>query len=101
MQKLIRDAYTFIEQTARILTKIKNEPLEIALLGKGIERVLDFLFRRLVEARDVHVPDSGANQEVKIHAVTRNLVANHGEVERLVCAFAKDGDVDGSPLRTF
>src|SRR6185369_4161089 len=100
MQELIGDAYAFVEQAARILPKIENQSFDFALLGKGIERVLYLFFRGLVETRDVHVSDAGANQEVEIHAVTRNLVANDAEFERLFGAFAKNGDVYSGPFGT-
>ncbi len=97
MQKLVSHAHAFVEQAARILPQIENQSLQVAHL---IERIRDFMFRRLVESGDVHIADSRLDQEVQVDAVTRNLVAHHRELERLVRAFTQNRDVDSSALGT-
>ena len=92
VQEFVGYAHTFIEQAAGILAQVEDQALQIAHL---IERVGDFFFRGLVEAGDVHIADAGPDQEVQIDAVARNFVAHHGELQRLVRAFAQNGDVDG------
>src|ERR1035437_6190422 len=52
-----------------------------------------------LETGDVHVADAGLDHEVQVHAVARNLVADHGEFERMVGAFAQHGDADGGAFR--
>src|SRR5436309_9074428 len=97
-QKLVGNSYTFIEQTAGILAKIENKPLQIAHL---IQRIRNFMLRGLVETSDVHIANARPNQEMQINAVARNFVANHRELERFIRAFAQDGDVNRGPFRSF
>ena len=68
-------------------------------MRKAVERTLHFLFRGLVELRNVHVANAGTNEEVKIDAVARNLIANHRKLERLFCSFTQHRDVDSCALR--
>src|SRR5437660_1749295 len=97
-QELIGNSYTFIKQPAGILTKIENKTLQIAHL---IQRIRNFMLRRLVETSDVHVANARPNQEVQVNAVAGNFVANHRELERFIRAFAQDGDVNRGPFRPF
>src|ERR1700694_5167309 len=96
-QELVGHANAFVKQAAGILSKIEYQTFEIPHL---IEGVGDFFFSGLVEATDVHVPDPRLDHEVQINAVPRNLVANHGELERLIGTFAQDGDVDRRTFRS-
>src|SRR2546429_1793094 len=95
-QELIGNSYTFIKQPTGILTKIENKPLQIAHL---IQRIRNFMLRRLVETSDVHVANARPNQEVEINAVTGNFVAYHRELKRLICALAQVGDLNRGPFR--
>src|SRR5215470_2846988 len=80
-QKLIGYAYTFIQQAARILTKIEDQTLQIAHL---IQSICNFMLSRLIESGDVHIANARPDQEVQINAVARNLVADYREFERLI-----------------
>src|SRR3984893_10582627 len=96
-QKLVRHTHTFIEQATGILSQIEDQSLEIPHL---VERVGNFMFRGFVEAGHVHIADAGFDHEVEIDAVTRNLIADHGELQRLVRAFGQNRDMDRAPLRS-
>ena len=54
----------------------------------------------LLEAGDVHITDAGTNQEMLVHAVARNLVANNIKFQGLVGAFAQNCDANRGPLRS-
>ena len=97
-QELVGDADALAEQAAGVLPEVENQAFEIAHF---VERVCHFMLGGLIETGDVHVADAGADHEVQIHAVARNLVAHHGEFERLVGSLAQHRDVDGSPFRPF
>ena len=95
MQELVRHAHAFVEQAAGILPQIKNQSLQVAHL---VERVRHFMLRGFIETGNVHIADSGLDQEVQVHAVTRNLIAHHCELQRLVRPFAQNRDVDRGSL---
>ena len=96
LQELVGYAHAFAEQAAGIAPQIENQTLEIAKL---IQSSRNFFFRGLVESVHVHVADSRPDQEMYVHAVTRNLVAHQGEFHRLLHAFARDADVHRRPFR--
>src|SRR5271155_5379132 len=56
---------------------------------------------RFLESGDVHVADAGLDHEVQVYAVTRNLIADDGEFQRMVGTFAQHGDADGGAFRAF
>src|SRR5947208_2524064 len=95
MQKFIGNANAFVQQSTRILPQIEDETFQVSEL---IEGFLNFFFRRLIEAGNVHVADAGANQEMQIDAVARNLVAHDCELDRLLRAFTKNRNMDGRSL---
>src|SRR5689334_2998221 len=88
-QKFVCNSYTFAQQTTGILTEVENQSFQVAHL---FERLCYLVLGSLLETRDVHVANTGTNQEVQIHAVTWNLIANNIEVERLVGAFTQNRD---------
>src|SRR5947207_1976967 len=98
LQELVRYSNTFAQQPTGVATQIENQSFEIAEL---VERVGNFMFRGLVESVDVHIPHAGPDQEVDVDAVTRDLVADQGELHRLLHAFARDADVNGCAPRSF
>src|ERR1700691_5648505 len=53
-----------------------------------------------LESGDVHVSDAGFDHEVQVDAVARNLIANDGEFQGTVGAFAQHGDADGGAFRS-
>ena len=53
-----------------------------------------------LESGNVHVADAGLDHEVEVDAVARNLVADDGELEGMIGAFAQHGDADGGALRS-
>src|SRR5208337_1001684 len=97
LQKLVSYAHAFAEQTSRILPQVQNQALQISHLVQGLG---DFMFGGFLESGNVHVADTGLDHEVQVHAVARNLVADHGELERMVGAFAQHGDADGGAFRS-
>src|SRR5579864_1069247 len=101
VQELVGNSNALIQQPARILPQIENQALQFTLLIEGIERVLYFLLGGFIETGNVHVSDSGTNHEMQIHAVARNFVANHGEFQRLIGAFAQDRNVYSRALGPF
>ena len=96
LQELVGHAHAFTQQAAGITAQIENQALEIAKL---IQSSGNFLFRGLVESVHVHVADSRPDQEMHVHAVTRNLVAHQGKLHRLLYAFARDADVHRRAFR--
>src|SRR5262245_59323724 len=98
MQELVGDSHSFVEQSARILTKVKNQALKIALLIKLVERVLDFFFCRLIKSGNVHVADPRTDQKVQINAVTWDLVTDNGKFQRFIRTFPQDRDVNRRAL---
>src|ERR1051326_6558300 len=101
VQELVSDTYTFVEQSAGVLPKIENQAFQIALLGKGIEGVLNFVFGGFVETGNVHVADARSKQEVQIHAVAWNLITHNCEFERFVVAFPENRNVNSGALGAF
>src|SRR5262249_2381287 len=97
-QEFISYADALIQQSARITTEIEDQPFHIAELLQG---VFNFALSGFIEGGDVHVANAGANFEFQINAVTRNLITDHSEFERLFRAFAQDADVNRSALGTF
>src|SRR5207237_9682743 len=89
-QELIGNSYTFIKQTAGILTKIENKTLQIAHL---VQRICNFMLRRLVETSDVHIANARPNKEVNVNAVEGNIVSNHPKLKRILESSAAHGDV--------
>ena len=73
LQEFVSDAYALAQQSPGITPQIEDQPFQIA---ERIECFGDFMFRSFVEAVDVHVADARLDQEMHIHAVTRNLVAH-------------------------
>src|ERR1700683_2685352 len=47
----------------------------------------------------MHIADSRPDEEMHVHAVTGNLVADQGELHGLLHAFARDADVYRRPFR--
>ena len=101
VQELVSDTHAFVEQATWVLPKIEDQAFQVALLRKSVKRVLNFFFGGFVEARNVHVADAGSNQEMKIHAVTWNLIAHNCEFERFICAFPKNRNVNCGTLWAF
>src|SRR5438034_10453100 len=97
-QELIGNSYTFIKQPTGILTKIENKTLQIAHL---VERIRNFMLRRLVETSDVHVDNARPNQEVQVNAVAGYFVANDRALKRPSRAFAQHGAGNGARGRAF
>src|SRR5579872_6368406 len=77
LEKLVGNSNTFTQQPARISAQIEDQSLEIAKL---IQRFRNFFFRSLVEASDVQVANSRPDQEMHIHTVAGNFVADQGEL---------------------
>src|SRR5947209_19310469 len=98
MQELVGYANTFAQQSAGVLSQIEDQALEFTLLLELLESLRDLVLGSLGESVDVHVADAWTNLECEIDAVARNLVAHYGELDRLVGAFANDGDVDRGPF---
>src|SRR6266850_7164653 len=96
-KELVRDSDAFAEESARILTQIENQPFQISHL---VERLGNFMFRSLIELRDVHITDAGSDQKMQVHAVTRYFITHHSEFQGLLCAFALNADADGGSLRS-
>src|SRR5437870_3732054 len=94
-QELVGHTDTFAQQATGILAQVEDQSLQVAHL---IQRLSDLMFRCLVESRVVHIADTGADREVEVHAVARNLVANYRELQRFVRAFAQYGDEDVGPI---
>src|SRR5205807_869214 len=94
VQELVGNSNALVEQAARILTQVENQAFQIALLIEGIERVLNFLLRSLIETGDVHVSDAWADHEVQVDAVTWNFITHHSKFEGFLSAFANNRDVD-------
>src|SRR5580658_7319187 len=92
LQEFVSHADALTEQTAGIAAQVEDQALQIAEL---IERVGDFVFRGFVESADVHVSEAGLDEEMNVHAVARNLVADQREIHGLLDAFARNADVDG------
>src|SRR5438034_10180845 len=74
-QELIGNSYTFIKQPAGILTKIENKTLQIAHL---VQRIRNFMLRRLVETSDVHIANARANQEIPRYSVDLHFLIRPG-----------------------
>ena len=98
MKEFVRYTNAFAEQSTRILTQVKDQSLQISHL---VERLGDFMFSGLIELRNVHITDAGANQEMQVDAVTGYFITDHSELKRLLRAFALNADMDRSPLGTF
>src|SRR5690242_2421284 len=97
-QELVSHAHAFVEQPAGILPQIEDQSSQVAHL---VQRVSDFMLGGFVKAGNVHVPDSGLDQEMQIDAVARNLVADDRELQRFVGAFAQNSDVNRGAFRSF
>ena len=98
LQKLIRDAHALAQQSTRILPQVQHQSLQIAHL---IERFGDLVLGCLLESRNVHVPNPGLDHEMQIHAIARNLVANHAELQRMIRPLAQHRDPHRRALRPF
>src|SRR6266850_6017661 len=92
LQELIGDAYALAQQPAGVLAQIKNQPSNIATLFQCLG---DFVLGSLLKAGDVHVADARLDHEVQVDAEAGNLVTSDVEVERLLRAFAQNGDLYG------
>src|SRR5207237_1532037 len=97
-QELIGNSYTFIKQPAGILTKIENKTLQIDHL---VQRIRNFMLRRLVETSEVHVANARPNKEVQVKAVAGNFVAKHREIKRINIEFALDCDMIRGPCHDY
>src|SRR5690348_11090338 len=90
LEELVGDADAFAQQSTRIATQIELQALQVA---EGIKRLGYFVLGRFIKTVDVHVSDAGLDQEVNVNRVTRNFVADQGELHRLLDAFARNADV--------
>src|SRR5215472_11718787 len=59
------------------------------------------MFRGLLESRHMDVTNAGTNHKVNVHAVARNLITYYVEINRLLGAFAQDGDLNGGAFGAF
>src|SRR6185437_15909755 len=100
VQELVGHVYAFIQQAARVLAEVEDQPFQSPLGVELVQGFRDFMPGGFGEAVYVHVADAGANFEFQIDAVAFYLVGNHRELDGLFRAFAKNGDVDRSSLRT-
>src|SRR6185312_14039443 len=100
VQELVGHVHAFIQQAARILAQVKNQPFQSALGVELVQGFRDFMSGSFGETVYVHVADARANFEFQIDAVAWDFVANHRELDGLFRAFAKNSDVDRSSLRT-
>src|SRR5262245_19473932 len=94
-QEFIGNTHAFAQQTSGVLPQVKNQPFQ---LPKLVERARNFLLGGFLEAGNVHVADARADHEMQVHAEARNLVAGHVEIQRLLQAFAENGDLDRGAL---
>src|SRR5260370_10627398 len=97
LEKLVGRADAFIQQASGVAAKIQDHSFQVAKL---LQRVFHFLLGGLIEGADMHVADAGPDHELQIHAVPRYLIAHHVELQRLVAAFAQDGDMNVSAPRS-
>src|SRR5579859_2568647 len=95
LEELVGHANALAEQSAGIAAQVEDESLEIAEL---IERIGNFMLRGFVETVDVHVSNTGLDEEVNVDAVTRNFVAHERELHRLLHGFTRDADVNRGAL---
>src|SRR4029077_19932808 len=96
-EEFVGNAYAFTQQPSWILPQIEDQAFQIAHL---IESFGNFMLGRFLESGNVHVTDAGLDHEMQVHAVARNLVADDGEFERFVGAFAQHRDADGGTFRS-
>ena len=100
-QKTVGYVDGFLHQTARVVAKIQNQALNVAL-GETRQRLIHFMAGGFVEGLDLHVGDSLADPERLVHAATRNVVANEREVNRLGdCSSRRTVMVTGVPFGPF
>lgn len=59
------------------------------------------MFGGLLEVGDVHVADSGTDEEMNVDRVARNFIADDVEFQRLLGTFAQHGDANGSSAGAF
>src|SRR5581483_6729828 len=100
MQEFVSYAYAFVQQSSGILPEIEDQSLHLARLREAVERLLHFLVGGFVELRNVHVADARTNQEMKIDAVARNLIADNRKFQRLFGAFTQDSDMNRGAFRS-
>ena len=96
-QELVCYAHAFAQQPTGILPQIEDEPLHVTHFLKSLRHLTLGSF---LEPRDMHVPDAGLDHEMQVHAIPRNFVANHCELERMIRPLAQNGNPDRRPFWT-
>src|SRR6202034_3694960 len=92
----VGDRDRLIEQAARVVAQIDDVALDLVgaeLAAEIIDRLLQAVGGLLVELRDAYIPDVIAFG-VRTHRFHANDVAHDRQIDRLVGAFAHDGELD-------
>src|ERR1700758_4040684 len=98
MQELVGYSYALTEQPPGVLPEVEDQALDVPHV---LQSLSNFVLRRLLKSGNVHIANARADHKMLVHAVARNLVTNHIEIERLVVTFTQNGDLNGGALRPF
>ena len=96
VQERIRDRNRLIEQAARIVAQVDDEPFDLVgaeLAGQIADRLFQAFGGLLVELRDADIADVVAFG-VGAHRLHADHVAHDRHVDRLVLTLAHDGELD-------
>src|SRR5688572_2719829 len=75
LQEPVGDSNTLVQQPARVLAKIKNQPLYVPF-AEFCEVLFDFAAGVLVEGLNVQVHNPRTKPEGVLYALTRDLIAD-------------------------
>ncbi len=97
VEKHVRHTDSLVQQAATVVAQIEDQSIELWII-ELLHRVGQIAVGRFVERGDAHIADAWPNHRKILDAGARNFVANHGDFDRLVPTFARDGDMDGGAL---
>ena len=99
VQKHVRHSHAFVQQPSRIVPQVQDHSLQVGIFEIA-QRVGQFVVRRFIELGHANVADPRSDYQRIVHAVPRDFVARHRELQRLRIAFPADADVNRRALRS-